>query len=178
MIKKSLFFYQIITYIIVFIIIYFFTYSSNNYKISDITQKDILYLNEKSILDRKKLYDIPINYQKLWFDKNDTKIKVHKKIIKDIIKKNNTICISKKCFDFLAIVNKNNKLYAVFYSNFFKATHIKLFLKNTNLYDKIYLKDVFQDYIIISEYNTTNEWKFLLFDINLSKYKPKGKNEI
>ena len=97
--------------------------------------------------------------------------------INHISKKGSSICIDKECFRLLAIVKKDGIKYASFYAKSFPKNHIKMFADKTSLYKDVFIYDIDSDVITLYEKDTKKSWKFFLFDVNTTKYKPKDGNE-
>jgi len=174
---------QILLYIIVIVLSYLFFYKFFDKTSYDVSSRDILKLDASLWQEKLQVYTLSKWYDYIWFKqgfketivkqlKNDTKTKKY-----IYTKDTNVICVNTECFRFLAIVKKGNTEYATFYAESFPKNHIKLFKINSLLYSKLFIKDIKDDMVILSEFNTTQEWKFFFFDVNLTKYKPKDNNE-
>jgi len=170
---------QLLLYIVLSIVSYIVFYDFFDMKSYETSQKDIVQLNNKLWEDKTKLYVAHIDYNSLWIKEqkqNDKKQKVFKGKC-HISKQGSLICIDKECFNLLAIVKKNGINYATFYAESFPANHIEMFAKNTFLYKDIVIFDITNDSISLYKKDTQQSWKFFLFDVNISKYKPKDSNE-
>jgi len=166
---------RFVSYIIIAIVTYLVVYRFFDLKLFSVGQKDILKLNTHLIDDKLTLISYGQDYDDIWLKRAH---KPHKQKTKgDIyIKKKNVICVDTQCFRLLAIVQKNGMNYATFYANSFPKNHIKLMEPNMNLNNKVFIKDITDNSLVLSEYNTTKQWKLFFFDVNATKYKPKDNN--
>ena len=86
--------------------------------------------------------------------------------------KEKTICIKNSCYSFLGIIkNKNRLSFSLFNVN--QKPMIQEFYKLDTIEDRIKITDIQNYSITIEELNSSKKWKLKMFDINISKYKPK-----
>jgi len=93
-----------------------------------------------------------------------------------IIQKKNQICIATKCYRFLGIYYKRENAFVSFYSKSFKKG-LKGFKLHSILYKTVYIQKIQRNKLVLADKNTTRTWRFQLFDVNVTKYKPKDINE-
>jgi len=173
---------HILIYVVIVVLSYFIFYDFFDKTTYQTPQKDILQL-DTHLWEDNKIYAVDDSYNYLWLKESkknivDKKTNIKEQSKSDIYKKNkNTICSNDICFRFLAIVKKNGISYASFYSKVFPNNHIKLFAPNEKLYNNLFIKSILNNTLVLSEYNTTNQWEFLFFDVNANKYKPKDIDE-
>lgn len=90
----------------------------------------------------------------------------------EVVLKEKTLCIQKRCFRLLGIFSENGRHHATFYDA--KAREkLKKFSTGEIMKESIYIKKVSENRVMFSEMNSTREWKIKQFDVNGSKYKPK-----
>lgn len=83
----------------------------------------------------------------------------------------NALCIEKSCYRLLGFYNKNRDYVSFFNKNI--DPHIMTITKGENLNNLVKLESIGRNTVILNEINTTHKWKFKLFDVNTTKYKPK-----
>jgi len=172
--KFSLFLYIIII-IIGFFVNYNF-YQSNNI-ITD--QKIIRTLDPTVFQMYKKQFDLNKSFGYIWnikdsISKKETEQNTFQKI--EVKQKNHQICIRKKCYKFIAIYSKGKQYFITFYSKNFKKG-IKNFTESDEITDSIFVSKISKNKISLAEKNSARKWEFTLFDVNITKYRPKDINE-
>jgi len=103
-------------------------------------------------------------------DGNKTNEQTKSKVPK-ITKAKNALCVEKSCYRLLGFY-KQSKDYVSFFNKDMQP-HIKTITQGEDLNNLIELKSINKNTITLSEINTTQKWKFTLFDINITKYTPK-----
>lgn len=150
-----------------------------------IVGKTIKSLNTHTIKMYQERFDTNQTFGYLWGIKDlKKKIDTNKTIIlKDInttilpvTKEKSKICIANNCYRFLGFYYRAGVPYISFYSKKFKK-RLKEFSLHQTLFKSIYIKEIKQNKLFLADKNSTREWKFELFDVNATKYKPKENNE-
>ena len=141
------------------------------------TDKAIVPLDSHTIDMYRTQYDINQSFGYLWGvgePKRKTSVKPkRRKVPKRRVKqKHNTLCIAESCYHFLGIFYRGGVPYISFESKRFKKGFQDFTLHQT-LDSTLYIKSIQNDRIILAERNTSNEWVFHLFDVNVTQYKPK-----
>ena len=96
-----------------------------------------------------------------------------KKTIK-VVQKKNLLCIDKSCYRLLAIKKFDDDVEVIFYNKALKKKLTKF--KNNDLVEQnIFIHDISSSSVVLKELNTNRSWKFTMFDVDKSKYIPKGK---
>ena len=85
--------------------------------------------------------------------------------------KNNNLCIDKKCFRLLGLFMKKSEPYATFYSAFFRKK-IEAMKKGQCLVKTYCIEKIELYSVTVVDRKTGKYWRFKLFDVNQSKYKP------
>ena len=150
----------------------------------DFTNKVILELDTKKFQAYTKIFDINKSFGYIWGikdevkkisqDINKTKTTAYKEL--KVEQKNNQLCIEKECFRLLGFFVKKEKLYISFYNKNIKHK-IASYTLGECLYKTICIKEIKNTNVVIEDDNTSRSWKFKLFDVNITKYKPKDINE-
>ena len=151
----------------------------------DITKKSIEHLDMTTIKMYQKQFDTNRTFGYLWGIKDIKKAKdvnKSKSLHSDsnatlhVTQENNQICIAENCYRFLGIYYKKDTPFISFYSKVFKKR-----LKDFKLYDtldkSIYIQEIKHNQLFLADKNTSKIWKFQLFDVNATQYKPKDINE-
>ncbi|ADN08324.1 hypothetical protein [Sulfurimonas autotrophica] len=86
------------------------------------------------------------------------------------------ICIDKNCYRFLGFYYKAGVPYISFYSKTFKKG-LQDFKLHQMLDKTLYIKEIKHNSLFLADKNSSREWQFQLFDVNVTKYKPKDSNE-
>ena len=147
------------------------------------TQKTIEILMKDKIKVFTETFDINDSMGYIWGIK-DVQIKVEdenkSKIsnpVQQIIKQGkNNICIDKKCYRFLGFYYKKNVPYVTFYSKEFPKG-IKDFTLHEKITNTLVVDKIIYNKLFLTNENNTAKWHFKLFDVNVTKYKPKDINE-
>lgn len=87
-------------------------------------------------------------------------------------KDQNLICIEKSCYRLLAIKNIESEFEAVFYNKDIK-NKIAQFKRGDRVEKSIYIDEISSSNVLLEDNETQREWKFTMFDVNTTKYKPK-----
>jgi len=169
-------------YFIVLFAVVLTTYRFYGNSQKNIMQKSIKLLNMTTIKIYKEKFDTNRSLGYLWGIKDTSKPKdtnQTKSILSDnnatlhVTQEKNKICIAENCYRFLGIYYKKDRAFISFYSKVFKK-RLKDFKLHDTLDKTIYIQDI---KLFLADKNTTRIWKFQLFDVNATKYKPKDINE-
>ena len=173
-------------YIISFVIVVFMAYEFYEMKSLSTVGKTIKTLDDKAFSSYKRTFDLNGSFGKIWGIKDEVKkLKIVKKEasatkISDVVllveKKDKLLCVKKNCYKFLGIYFKKEKPFITFASKNFKHG-IKEFTTDENLEHSLYIKNITTSSLSIVDVNTSRGWDFKLFDVNITKYKPKDINE-
>jgi len=175
-------------YAIVSLIVVLFAYKwyGNSEKITK--QKTIKSLNTKIIQTYQQQFDTNRSIGYIWGIDDDkkkidtnatekTKTTRETKQVKLLIKQEEKkICIDKNCYRFLGIYYKAKTPYITFYSKSF-TKGLEDFKLHQTLDKTVYIKDINANTLFLADKNSTRKWQFQLFDVNVTKYKPKDTNE-
>lgn len=156
-----------------------YEYEFLNDKEYNLPPRDILVL-DKSIFDLfYKKYDTTKDTNVYWGYAKAKKIqkkakeKKAKEKIKVVYKKDeNLLCISSSCYRFLGLYYSKNTAHITFYNKDTKEK-VKSYIKKEILQDDIFIAAIGTNNVLLKEKNSSREWKFEIFDINTTKYKPK-----
>jgi len=149
-------------------------------------EKDILQVDSKSFERFTKVFDTNRSFAYMWGikekvvtvkEQNSTKESDTNTTTYTIKKEKNKLCIDANCYRFLGMYHKKDKKYVVFYSKIVPNNHIIAISSKEVLQEPLYLKEIKQNHFTVAQNNTTNEWQFDIFDVNVTKYKPKDINE-
>ena len=150
-----------------------------------VLDKTIKSLDKSMIKMYQEQFDINKSFGYIWGIK-EKKIKndINKTVIlkntnstlTSIFQKGNKICIAKNCYRFLGIYYKGKTPYVSFYSKKFKKG-LQDFSINQILDKTLYVKELKHNKLFLKDKNSSREWSFQLFDVNITKYKPKENNE-
>ena len=175
--KKVLVFYLFV----ICIVIYFEFYSTQKIDMTGI-QKPILNI-DKTYIDLYRLrYDENLSLNHFWGMKDKKpkkkKIKKEKNKLKTIKKEKgkNVLCISESCYRLLGIHFEKNTPYITLYNKNIKEK-IKDYKTNDILENRIKIQQIKIDEVLLKDINSSGIWKFEIFDVNKTKYKPKDINE-
>ena len=88
----------------------------------------------------------------------------------------NMICIDQSCYRLLAIKNIDKEFEALLYNRSFEKK-VKLFKQGSPLEKGIFISKVNASHVYIEDNSSNKKWKFKMFDVNTTQYKPKGKDD-
>lgn len=138
---------------------------------------------------RENIHDKDINFSKFWSTNLDTNLNFNqlwdvstKEKIKKIIKsdidevqistKNKMICIDKSCYTLLAIAQSGFETKALLFNAKLKPK-IQGFPVNSILEEQLKIINIDDYSVVFEELNRSHTWKLKIFDVNITKYKPK-----
>jgi hypothetical protein len=156
-------------------------YNYYSYKKGIFVEKSILTLNDELLKEYKTSFDTKRTFGYIWGLKDVVQDEQNKNI-KDkndtieVVQKEQELCIEKNCYRFLGVYFKKQKAYVSFYSKNFKKG-IADFTVNEMLQKPFFIKAIKHNKLSIADANNSREWQFTLFDVNVTKYKPKDINE-
>ena len=174
----------IVLYLLLLLLIVIFEYKKNDntlqllsvhrYDVKDNKALESLFLEYLEPLDEN------ISINKLWKILPPKPKKITTKFLKDknitklteVTLKEKTICIEKKCFRLLGLFLEK-RYFSSFYVKDDKEK-VQTFSVGKFLNSTIKIKNIQKNSILFKDINSTREWSLKLFDINSSKYKPKG----
>ncbi len=88
----------------------------------------------------------------------------------------NKLCIDAICYSLIGIHYSKNSSFVTLYNK--EATKkIKDYTTSDTLEANITIAEIKNNSVIFQSQNKTKSWKFKLFDVNTTKYKPKDTNE-
>ena len=94
-----------------------------------------------------------------------------------VIKQNgSSLCVGVDCFRFLGVFTKQNHSYVALYNKNYKHG-INNFTIGDIIGYTLFVKNIAHNNVIIKDKNLSKEWKFQLFDVNATQYRPKDINE-
>jgi hypothetical protein len=150
------------------------------------TGKSIKTLNTKTVNIYQEQFDVNRSFGYLWDIKDQEKKKSDSNTTQDIKETNSTelavtqeknkICVEKNCYRFLGFYYKAGIPFISFYSKVFPKG-LEDFKLHQILDNTIYIKDIKNTKLLLADKNSSREWQFQLFDVNVTKYKPKDSNE-
>jgi len=173
----------IVLYLLLLLLIVVF-----EYKKSDNTSQ-LLFAHQYDIKENKALDSLFLEYlepleenisiNKIWKILPPKPKKVKEELLEDtnitklveVMLKDKTICIEKKCFRLLGLFLEKE------YSSSFYVKEdkekVQTFSIGKFLNSTIEIKNIQKNSILFKDINSTREWSMKLFDINSSKYRPK-----
>lgn len=166
--------------------IFFFAYDFFPTKKYATHEKDILQVDSKAFTKFTKDFDTNRSFAYMWGMKekvvkvkelNNTKVSDTNTTTWKIKKEKNQLCIDANCYRFLGMYHKKGKNYVVFYSKNIPKNHIAAYKAKEMLQEPLYIKEIQRNHFSVAQTNTTKEWQFDIFDVNVTKYKPKDNNE-
>jgi len=172
-------------YLFVLCIVVLLAYNRYTSKQNISVSKTILPLPKQTVTIYKKQFDTNRSFGYIWGIANEKKKTEmvatkdehkHKKHELHITQDKSSICIEKSCYRLLGIYHKGKVAYISFYSKTFKKG-IKDFTLHEKLDKSLYIKSVKDTTLVIADKNSSKEWRFKLFDVNATKYRPKDTNE-
>jgi len=92
-----------------------------------------------------------------------------------VVVRDNKICIDKDCYFVIGLLVKGDEKFTLIYSKNLK-NGLESFAKDDIVADRILIREIFDNSVLFYDINTSLEWKFKFFDVNVSKYKPKDYN--
>ena len=173
----------IFLYVLLLVSIVFFEYQKKDENSKAILNHKYEVKNNKELdlflFDYTKPLDNNFTINEQWGIVPPKEKKVKKEEIQDINKskpievilKEKTLCIEKKCFKLLGIFLEK-RYSSSFYIEEAK-NKVQTFKVGEILALTIKIKSIRKNRIIFKDINSTNEWTIKMFDINSSKYKPK-----
>lgn len=172
-------------YVFVCFMVVLLTYNFYAQTKRTITDKTIKPLSSHTIKMYQEQFDTNQTFGYLWgIQEPKQKIDIKKTVsVKDtnttilaVTQEKDKICIAENCYRFLGIYYKANVPYISFYSKKFKKG-LQDFSLHQTLDKTLYIKDIKHNRLFLADKNSTREWRFHLFDVNATKYKPKENNE-
>ena len=167
----------VVLYVALLGLVVFFEYRKNdhrgeallahNYKI-----EENIALNELFLDHIKPLESITNKQWGVTVEKREEKIDKKRIPFVSVIPKEKKICIKNSCYKLLGIMKKRNRWSLSLYNKKQKPI-IKEFYKFDIIEDSVKITDIENFKITIKELNSTQHWELKMFDINVSKYKPK-----
>jgi len=166
-------------YVVILVLILFFEYKKNDYSVEESSLHNYTIEENKALKNLFMNYLNPLNTNVVnsteWGIKAQRVKEKAPKIILDLVEvkpKAKTICIKNSCYKFLGIIKNKNRLSLSLF-NINQKPMIQEFYKFDTIENRIKIMDIQNYTITIKELNSSQKWELKMFDINVSKYKPK-----
>ncbi len=148
--------------------------------------KPILTLDTGILDSYLKTYDDNRSLNWYWGFTKEKKVKVSdgNKTVKQLKsgpniyqpKGENTLCIDNSCYRLVGIHYSKNRAFVTLYNKKLKK-RLKDYSVKETLEANISIAAIRSNSVIFADQNKTKSWKFQLFDVNTTQYKPKDTNE-
>jgi len=177
--------FYILVYILLAFMTFFIAYNFYTTKNRQVNKKTILNLKNNAFSRYKEDFNMSRNFGYIWglqnqqvkVDENETnETAVIATKILTVTQNKSSLCVKKDCFRFLGLFYKKNRPYISLYNKSFKHK-INDFTIGENIAYTLYIKEIEHNEALLGDTNSSREWKFKLFDVNTTKYKPKDINE-
>jgi len=157
----------------------FMQYESSNQKNFTLPQKTLLSIDEKVFLNFSKNYDVNRELNRYWGfqkEKSEQKELVELNATKttqvEKTKGQNQLCIENSCYRLLDIHYRGSKAMITLY-NANATQKIKEYSLHEELEANVSIQNITSSSVLFQEAATPKTWKFTIFDVNETKYKPK-----
>jgi len=158
---------------IIMFLIYYFEYRQPTSSPFPTAEKTLNKLNTSALTHHMQEINRTKEINKLWGIKEKPKTTLPQKENAITVKQEGTtLCIEKSCFKLLGVISEHNQSYASFY-NADNEPKIQNIREGELLHTHITLSQLTHNNITLMETNSSRQWSFKLFDVNISKYQPK-----
>jgi len=170
----------IIFFIIFLLFIVYQEFQKQNHISYKKPPKSILKLDSTILNSYMHLYDANRSLNIYWgisepVVKKIIQKKNNKKPHKTTIKKQkdkNVLCINKSCYELMGIYqNKHERFVSLYNKDLNKS--LNSYRVGDTICSLLKVTKLKSNLVVFSEINATNKWYFKLFDVNITKYKPK-----
>ncbi len=166
--------------IVLILAVFFMEYDTTDTDTNKRPPKTVQALSDNIFEMFHKIYDTNNTSSIYWgFKKTKTKqeeqntTKSNQKTFNVTKKKNeNLLCIEESCYRLLGIYSKSENSYITLYNKKLK-NKINSYKEKETLEKSIIVATINTHDVLFADTNTSRQWKFEIFDVNATAYKPK-----
>ena len=163
-------------YLAIFLFVFYNTYKSMHQNRYNLPSKAILSFTDKPFLEYQTIYSTDGDFNHYWGFPKDIATIIIKKDTNNtkktqVIQPNgkNILCIKKSCYSLIGIYNNQVTLY-----NKDTKPKIQDFTKDEKINNIIKITKITSHKVFFKELTSKQNFIFKIFDVNQTKYKPKG----
>lgn len=170
---------NILTFSLFLLLVFFMEYKSAKFDKFELPSKTVLSLDDKIFDMFKQKYKTNRDFNRYWgFSEEKAKMDIKEnntttRLLKVTKKEGeNRLCIASSCYRLLGIHYINSNAIVTLYNKKFKK-RVKDYSLHETLEANITIDAISSHSVLFKELNSSRSWKFKLFDVNQTKYKPK-----
>lgn len=162
------------------LLVFFMQYKSSKFTEYKLPSKTVLSLDTKVFNMFSKRYETDKDFNPYWrFSKEKVDLLTKEKNtttaeLLNVTKKKgeNRLCIASSCYRLLGVYLTNSSAIVTLYNKGLKK-RVKEYSLHDTLESNITIDSITSHSVLFKELNSSRSWKFKLFDVNQTKYKPK-----